>query len=158
MRGICCLRPGLPGVSENIRVISVVDKFLEHSRIVYFQNGEHPEVFLSSADWMPRNFRRRVEVMFPIEDPRLQNRIVEGILGVVLLDNVKARVLQPDGTYQRVAPARPGEPAIRSQVEFQNMARELAGADPMRPAGQANAPASPIRAQVPEGREESSRH
>ena len=111
VRGICCLRPGLPGVSENIRVISIVDKFLEHSRIFYFQNGEQPEVFLSSADWMPRNFRRRVEVMFPIEDPRLQNRIVDGILGVVLLDNVKARVLQPDGTYQprrrRHAPASP---------------------------------------------------
>ncbi len=158
VRGICCLRPGLPGVSENIRVISVVDKFLEHSRIVYFQNGEHPEVFLSSADWMPRNFRRRVEVMFPIEDPRLQNRIVEGMLGVVLLDNVKARVLHADGSYRRVEPARPGEPSIRSQVEFQNMARELASADPMRPAGPANAPASPIRTHLPEDREESSRH
>ena len=88
--------------------------------------------------------------MFPIEDPRLQNRIVEGMLGVVLLDNVKARVLQADGTYQRVAQARPGEPAIRSQVEFQNMARELASVDPMRQAGPANAPASPIRANVPE--------
>ena len=97
-----------PGVSENIRVISIVDKFLEHSRITYFQNGDEPEVFLSSADWMPRNFRRRVEIMFPIEDPRLQNRIVDGILGVVLSDNVKARVLQPDGTYRRVPPPEPG--------------------------------------------------
>jgi polyphosphate kinase len=132
VRGICCLRPGLPDVSENIRVISIVDKFLEHSRISYFQNGESPEVFLTSADWMPRNFRRRVEIMFPIEDPRLQSRIIDGILGVVLMDNVKARVLQPDGTYRRVAPPRPDEPVIRSQVEFQNMARELSSEGPIR--------------------------
>ena len=131
VRGICCLRPGIAGRSENIRVISIVDKFLEHSRIFYFQNNESPDVFLSSADWMPRNFRRRVEIMFPIQDPRLQNRIVDGILGVSLMDNVKARILQSDGTYRRVTPARPGEPSIRSQVEFQNMARELSAADPI---------------------------
>ena len=81
VRGICCLRPGLPGVSENIKVSSIVDKFLEHSRISYFQNNDQPEVFLASADWMPRNFRRRVEIMFPIEDPRLQSRLIDGILG-----------------------------------------------------------------------------
>src|SRR5262249_51139852 len=69
VRGICCLRPGLPDNSENIRVISIVDKFLEHSRISYFQNGDDPELYLTSADWMPRNFRRRVELMFPVEDP-----------------------------------------------------------------------------------------
>jgi polyphosphate kinase len=74
VRGICCLRPGLPGISDNIRVISIVDKFLEHSRITYFQNGDKPELYLSSADWMPRNFRRRVEIMFPIEDPKLHPR------------------------------------------------------------------------------------
>ena len=108
IRGICCLRPGVPGVSENIRVISIVDKYLEHSRITYFQNGDEPEVFLASADWMPRNFRRRVEIMFPIEDPQLQRRLVDGILGVVLADNVKARELQPDGTYRRVASAAAG--------------------------------------------------
>ncbi len=129
VRGICCLRPGIPGISDNIRVISIVDKYLEHSRITYFQNGDQPEVFLASADWMPRNFRRRVEIMCPIEDPRLQNRIVDGILSVGLLDNVKARVLQPDGTYKRVAPPQPGEPSIRCQVEFQNMARELYASD-----------------------------
>ncbi len=81
IRGICCLRPGMPGVSDNIRVISIVDKYLEHSRITYFQNGDEPEVFLASADWMPRNFRRRVEIMFPIEDPQLKRRLVDGILG-----------------------------------------------------------------------------
>ena len=126
VRGICCLRPGIPGISENIRVISIVDRYLEHARISYFQNGDEPEVFLSSADWMPRNFRRRVEIMFPVEDPRLKSRIVDGILGVSLLDNAKARMLQADGTYVRVLPG-PGEPFIRSQVEFQNMARELSG-------------------------------
>ena len=101
IRGICCLRPGMPGISDNIRVISIVDKYLEHSRISYFQNGDEPEVFLASADWMPRNFRRRVEIMFPIEDPQLKRRLVDGILGVVLADNVKARELQADGTYRR---------------------------------------------------------
>jgi polyphosphate kinase len=131
IRGTCCLRPGIPGVSDNIRVISIVDKYLEHSRITYFQNGEEPEVFLASADWMPRNFRRRVEIMFPIEDPELKARLVHCILGVVLADNMKARELQPDGTYRRVPPPRPGEPVIRSQVEFQKMALELGGARPI---------------------------
>ncbi len=129
VRGICCLRPGVPGISDNIRVISIIDKFLEHSRISYFQNNDQPEVFLASADWMPRNFRRRVEIMFPIEDPRLQNRITDGILGVALMDNVKAHLLQADGTYTRV---RATKPLIRSQIEFQNMARELSESDPIR--------------------------
>jgi polyphosphate kinase len=124
VRGICCLRPGIPGLSDHIRVISIVDKYLEHSRITYFQNDQAPEVFLSSADWMPRNFRRRVEIMFPVEDTRLKNRIVDHILGVTLMDNVKARVLQPDGSYVLRQPG-PDEPAVRSQVEFQNLAREL---------------------------------
>jgi polyphosphate kinase len=128
VRGPCCLRPGVEGISENIRVISIVDKFLEHSRITYFQNGDTPEVYLGSADWMPRNFRRRVELLFPIEDPRLRSRIVDGILGVTLADNVKARILHPDGAYLRVIP-QSGEPKIRSQVEFQNMARELSSSD-----------------------------
>jgi polyphosphate kinase len=149
VRGICCLRPGMPDLSENIRVISIVDKFLEHSRISYFQNNDSPQVFLTSADWMPRNFRRRVEIMFPIEDPRLQNRIVDGILGVALMDNVKARVLQPDGTYRRISPARSGEPIIRSQVEFQNMARELSSADPIRPASLGSSPAGVFRSPEP---------
>ena len=81
---------------------------------------------------MPRNFRRRVEILFPIEDPRLQNRIVEGILGVVLSDNVKARELGPDGVYRRVAAPESGAPVVRSQIEFQNMARELTSKAPIR--------------------------
>jgi polyphosphate kinase len=131
IRGICCLRPGIPGVSDNIRVISIIDKYLEHSRISYFQNGDEPEVFLSSADWMPRNFRRRVEIMFPVENHQLKRRIVDGILGVLLADNVKARELQPDGTYRHVRPPGPNDPVIRCQVEFQNMAIELCETSPI---------------------------
>jgi polyphosphate kinase len=138
IRGTCCLRPHLAGVSDNIRVISIVDKYLEHSRITYFQNRDQPEVFLSSADWMPRNFRRRVEIMFPIENPQLKRRLVEGILGVVLADNVKARELQSDGTYQRLPAPGPNEPVIRSQIEFQNMALELCETSPI------SHPASPL--------------
>jgi len=123
VRGICCLRPGLPGVSENIRVISIVDKFLEHSRISYFENAGKPEVYLASADWMPRNFWRRIETAFPIEDPALLARIVGDILPVVLGDTVKARELLPDGTYRRREPA-PGAAPLRSQVALQHLARE----------------------------------
>jgi polyphosphate kinase len=131
IRGICCLRPGIPGVSDKIRVISIIDKYLEHSRISYFQNGDDPEVFLASADWMPRNFRRRVEIMFPIENHQLKRRLVDGILGVLLADNVKARELQSEGTYRRVPPPGPNEPVIRCQVEFQNMAIELCETSPI---------------------------
>lgn len=133
VRGICCLRPGVPGVSENIRVISIVDKFLEHSRISYFENNGDPEVFLSSADWMPRNFRRRVELMFPIEDPKLKRRVIDEVLGISLADNVKARILRPDGTYERVPPPGPDERAVRSQVEFQRLAAELTEAESLKP-------------------------
>ena len=125
IRGICCLRPGLPGVSERIRVTSIVDKFLEHSRIFYFENAGRPEVLLGSADWMPRNFLRRIETVFPIEDPALQARIVNDILPLVLGDTVKARELLPDGTYRRRQPAD-GEAPVRSQVALQHLAREAA--------------------------------
>lgn len=121
VRGICCLRPGVPGVSENIRVISIVDRFLEHSRVFVFGEGGRQRIYASSADWMPRNFQRRVEVMFPIEDPAGRKRIMEEVLGICLQDNVKARVLQPDGTYIRV-PA--GEPRIQTQVVLSERARE----------------------------------
>jgi polyphosphate kinase len=125
IRGTCCLRPGIPGLSENIRVISVVDKFLEHSRVFYFENAGKFELFLGSADWMPRNFFRRIEVMFPVEDPRLKSRLTDELLQVVLKDNVKARQLQPDGSYVRLAPAK-GEAGVRSQTIFQALARESA--------------------------------
>jgi polyphosphate kinase len=102
VRGICCLRPGLPGVSESIRIRSIVGRYLEHSRIFYFANGGAHESFLSSADWMPRNFDRRVEVVFPIEDPHLKGRVADEILAAAFLDSANVRVLQSDGTYHRV--------------------------------------------------------
>ena len=123
IRGTCCLRPGIAGLSENIRVISIVDRFLEHSRIFYFENAGDPQVFLGSADWMPRNFFRRIEVMFPVEDARLKLRLTQELLPVILNDNVKTRELQADGTYVRVMPAA-GQEAIRSQSVFQAAARE----------------------------------
>ena len=125
VRGICCLRPGLPGVSETIRVTSIVDKYLEHSRIFYFENGGNPEVFLASADWMPRNFWRRIETLFPIEDPALQARIVGDILQPILSDTVKVRELLSDGTYRRRTPGD-GEAPLRSQIALQHLAREAA--------------------------------
>jgi polyphosphate kinase len=114
VRGICCLRPGIPAVSENIRVTSIVGRFLEHSRIYYFRNGGKEEIYLGSADLMPRNLNRRVEILFPVEDPELRGRIRDSILTEYLLDNVKARRMQPDGTYKR-ATRGDGQPAWSSQ-------------------------------------------
>lgn len=118
-RGICSLRPGIPGVSETIRVISIVDRFLEHSRIFYFENAGNPEVYIGSADLMDRNLIRRVEVVFPVEQPDLKQRVIE-ILHITLADNVKSRQLMPDGTYRRLSPA-PGQPSVRSQFRFLEM-------------------------------------
>ena len=116
-RGICALRPGIPGVSENIRVVSIVDRFLEHSRIYYFGNGGDPVVYVGSADLMDRNLSRRVEVIFPIEQPDLKQRVIKEILEVSLSDNAKARELQSDGSYKRVSPPE-GTTAISSQATF----------------------------------------
>lgn len=117
VRGICCLKPGLPGVSENIRVRSIVDRFLEHSRIFVFGAGTRQSIYLSSADWMPRNFERRVEVMFPVEAPELKQRIVNEIVPVYLRDNQRARLLTPTGSYTRARP-NGDEPEHRSQSEL----------------------------------------
>ncbi len=117
VRGVCSLRPGVPGVSENITVRSIVDRFLEHSRIFYFENACRPEVFISSADWLPRNMFRRIELAFPVEDGNLRERIIKDILQTTLADNTKARFLQPDGTYLRARPTS-GVGARRSQVDF----------------------------------------
>jgi polyphosphate kinase len=112
VRGICCLRPGVTGRSENIRVVSIVDRYLEHARIFHFQNAGDPEYLLASADWMPRNLDRRVEIAFPVLDPRLQAQIRE-ILEIQLADTVKARRVLADGSSARVRADR--EPALRSQ-------------------------------------------
>lgn len=109
-RGICCLRPGLPGVSENIRVRSIVGRFLEHSRIFYFHNAGQEEMYLGSADLMPRNINRRVEVLFPVEKPALLRQIRDKILSAYLADNVKARQMLPDGSYARAARPKGAKP------------------------------------------------
>jgi polyphosphate kinase len=101
VRGICSLRPGIRGISDRIRVRSIVGRFLEHSRIFYFENGGEPEVYLGSADWMPRNLHERVEVLFPLKNPLLRDRVVHEILAALLADNVKSRFLQKDGRYLR---------------------------------------------------------
>ncbi len=101
VRGICALRPGVRGVSDHITVRSIVGRFLEHSRIYYFANGGEEEIFLGSADWMPRNLYERVEVLFPIKDELLRERVRQEILGTYLADTLKARILQKDGTYVR---------------------------------------------------------
>ncbi|WCK54719.1 RNA degradosome polyphosphate kinase [Aneurinibacillus sp. Ricciae_BoGa-3] len=120
IRGICCLRPGIPGVSENIRVRSIVGRFLEHSRIYYFKNSGDGQIFLSSADWMTRNMERRVEILFPIEAKRLKQRLKD-ILVVYLQDNIKARQLNTDGSYTHVVPAE-GETRVNSQIHFHALA------------------------------------
>jgi polyphosphate kinase len=112
IRGMCVLRPGVKGMSERIRVRSIVGRFLEHSRIFSFANDGHPEVYCGSADWMPRNLFERCEVIFPVDDPALSIRLREEILGSYLADNVKARLLQPDGTYIR---AQKNGPAFTAQ-------------------------------------------
>jgi polyphosphate kinase len=101
IRGICCLRPGIPGISENIRVISVVGRYLEHSRIYYFYNGGTDEIYLGSADLMTRNLDHRVEVLFPLEDPEHIRHLRDRVLEVYLQDNTRTRLMQTDGTYLR---------------------------------------------------------
>jgi polyphosphate kinase len=117
VRGICCLRPGIPGVSDTIRVTSIVDRFLEHARIYHFHNGGDEEVLLGSADLRPRNLDRRIEILFPISEPGMKKAILENILAVHLRDNTKAWELGPDGCYHRIAP-REREEAVHSQQWF----------------------------------------
>lgn len=117
VRGICCLRPGVPGISENIEVRSVLGRFLEHSRVFYFGNDGQPELYMSSADWMPRNFFRRVEAAFPIKDPKLRERAAEESLFAYMRDNTSAWILQKDGSYRRLSPA-PGEEPYSAQQDL----------------------------------------
>jgi polyphosphate kinase len=123
VRGICCLRPKVPGLSESIRVISIVGRFLEHSRIYYFENGGDALVYLSSADWMPRNFYRRIEIAFPVSAPPLRDEIVNEVIPSYLNDLVKARELQPDGSYVRLHPTE-GKPRWQAQLHFRERSRE----------------------------------
>ncbi len=115
VRGICCLRPGVKGVSENIHVTSVVGRFLEHSRIYYFRNGGQEQIYLGSADLMPRNIDRRVEVLFPVEDIRSIRHLRDNVLPIYLDDNTKGRRMRSDGTYEHLKPAE-GEAPINSQT------------------------------------------
>jgi polyphosphate kinase len=124
VRGICCLRPGVPGLSETIRVVSVVDRFLEHARIFYFHHGGNAQVLISSADWMPRNLDKRIELLVPVLDPAARRRLV-GILKTCVADNVKGRTLRPDGGYERPTPPARGR-RIRSQATFYDDARRAA--------------------------------
>ncbi|MFA6028423.1 MAG: polyphosphate kinase 1 [Elusimicrobiota bacterium] len=123
VRGICCLRPGMAGLSENIRVFSIVDRFLEHSRVFYFRAGGKRLVYLASADWMPRNFYARFETAFPVKDTALRRYLREVVLAHGLHDNVKAWTLRPDGTYARVQRPHGTEP-LRSQFFFERLARK----------------------------------
>jgi polyphosphate kinase len=117
VRGMCCLRPGAPNLSENIRVISIVGRFLEHSRIYYFRNGGNEQIFLGSADLMPRNLDRRVEILFPVENPKLIRQLRDQVLAVYLADNVKARQMQANGTYLRVK-SQEGAESMDSQLRL----------------------------------------
>ena len=133
VRGICSLKAGVPGLSENITVHSIVGNFLEHARIFYFENDNSPEIYMGSADWMPRNLDRRVEIMFPVEDEMLQEQILH-VLKVQFQDNVKAHILKADGTYEK--PDKRGKVLINSQELFceeaiQNVKAELGKSDPV---------------------------
>lgn len=123
VRGICCLVPGVPAISENIRVTSVIDRFLEHSRVFRFENGGEPEIWISSGDWMPRNFIRRIELTFPVRAESIKRRIEEQILPISLADNVKGWYLDSEGKYHRREPD--GKP-VRSQEAFIAIARSEA--------------------------------
>ena len=121
VRGVCALRPGLPGISDNIRVRSIVGRFLEHARVFYFLNGEDDEIYLSSADWMGRNFFNRIETCFMVEDRRLHQRILKECLNNYLADNTRAWLLQSDGGYERVKPGK-ARPRDAQQVLLEELA------------------------------------
>jgi polyphosphate kinase len=133
VRGICCLKPGVPRVSETIEVRALVDRFLEHGRVFQFANGGKDEVYIASADWMPRNFHRRVETMLAIEDAAIRARLIE-IMQLQIADNVKSWLLRADGKYDRVQ-AKPGAPAVRCQAKFIEMTRDRVKAAEMAVTG-----------------------
>jgi polyphosphate kinase len=150
VRGICCLRPGVKGVSENITVRSIVDRFLEHSRIYYFENACQPQVFISSADWLQRNLFRRIEVAVPIEDGNLRDRVIHQLLVLPLEDNARARFLNPDGSYS-LPELAPGQERQRSQYGFIRLALAAGETSRSKPLGNTRFPQvklapSPLRA------------
>ncbi|MDA0837711.1 MAG: polyphosphate kinase 1 [Planctomycetota bacterium] len=130
VRGICCLRPGVSGLSENIRVVSIIDRYLEHARVYHFHNGGNDEVYLSSADWMPRNLDRRIELLFPLVDPDVKQKVMEN-LEIYFGDNRSARVLQKEGSYIHMGSK--GEPELRSQAYFYDQARRQGKSATARP-------------------------
>jgi polyphosphate kinase len=130
VRGVCCLRPGIPGVSDNIRVRSIVGRFLEHSRVFHFHAGGTGRTFCSSADWMPRNLYRRIETCFPIEQPLLQERVVtEGLLAY-LDDNSEAWVLQPDGRYEKCEPLGEAPRSAQQVLLRKHTAQRVSSSNP----------------------------
>ena len=129
IRGLCTLRPGVQGLSDRIRVRSIVGRFLEHSRIFHFANGGDDEIFIGSADWMPRNLLERCEVVFPVRDPAARARIHDEILPALLADTTKARLLTPDGTYVRANKALKDAPPFSSQDFLMQLAEGKAGLD-----------------------------
>ncbi len=141
VRGICCLRPGVPGLSERIAVTSIVDRYLEHARIFSFDNGGQPEILLASADWMPRNLDHRIEIAFPLIEPALKQAVRE-FLQVQLADNVKARVIGSDGRSHRIP--RGNEPAVRAQDRRLRAPRRLVAARFRRPRRDSRTPRSRI--------------
>jgi polyphosphate kinase len=127
VRGVCCLKPGVPELSENISVVSIVDRYLEHSRILHFHHGGDDLVFISSADWMPRNLDRRIELLVPVEDQAAKSRLI-AILETYFDDNVKARNLQPDGSYKRVKAGRK-KPRRSQEILYEEVCRRVREAE-----------------------------
>jgi polyphosphate kinase len=145
VRGICSLRPGVKGLSERIRVRSIVGRFLEHSRIFYFANGGEEAIYCGSADWMPRNLFERCEVLFPVNDAQLRARLKDEILAAYLADTAKTRILEPSGDYRRARPA-PGKSDFSAQDFFMQLAEGRVTTDQIPPAvemGQADPVAKP---------------
>jgi polyphosphate kinase len=117
VRGVCCLVPGVRGLSENIRVRSIVGRYLEHARAFYFENGGEPLIYAGSADWMPRNFFRRIEVIYPIHEPELRNWVAKEMFPIELQDNENARELHANGAYTPVERAE-GQPSFSAHTYF----------------------------------------
>jgi polyphosphate kinase len=141
VRGICCLRTGIPGVSENITVRSIVGNFLEHSRIFYFENNGDNEIYMGSADWMPRNLDRRVEIVFPVLDAEIKKKVYH-VLEVELADNVKARLMDNDGNYAKMD--KRGKTRVNSQLVFCEEAKAAAPKPHAESSERVFVPAEPV--------------